>query len=556
MPTSVSPSRARVDSDRAQGTRSSADVQKAIAAWTQVIGPEHVKADAGTRDRYSRTTGFSAHRPLAIVYPDSTQQVQEILRISATYGIGVYPISRGKNWGYGDAAAMHENQVILDLRRMNRIIEVNSKMAYVVIEPGVTQGQLYADLKEHKTGLWMDSSGAGLVASIVGNVLDSGFGHTRYGDHCLTTCGMEVVLADGEVLQTGLGHYPGAKAHRTYRYGIGPFLDGLFTQSNFGVVTQMGVWLMPEPEDFSAFFLSTPNEAALADLVDRLAPLRMQGLLQSTIHIGNDLRIISGRTRYPFERTGGKTPLPPELRTAMREEAAIGAWNIAGAMYGSRETVAATRKAVRRALKGYRVMFLNDRTLRLAGAVQRTLARFGLGKSLGEKLESVRPIYGLLQGTPTDEPMRGAGWRVRGPMAAGAVDPLDCHAGLLWIAPVLPASGEDAQRVLRLMEPIFDKYGFEALVTFTMITERSLVCVTNISFDRREADEVTRARLCYQELTDRLFAQGYVSYRTGPAGMPKLDAGSSVFWDVTSRIKDALDPQGIISTGRYDPRAA
>jgi 4-cresol dehydrogenase (hydroxylating) len=240
----------------------------------------------------------------------------------------------------------------------------------------------------------------------------------------------------------------------------------------------------------------------------------------------------------------------------MRDEAAIGAWNVAGAIYGSRETVAATRKAVRRALKGYRVMFLNDRTLRLAGALQRTLARFGLGRGLGGKLESVRPIYGLLQGTPTDEPMRGAGWRVRGPIAVNATDPLDCHAGLLWVAPVLPATGVDAGHVLRLVEPIYEKYGFEALVTFTLITERSLVCVTNISFDRREADEVTRARVCYQELTDRLMAEGYVSYRTGPAGMSKLDSGSSVFWDVTSRIKDALDPQGIISTGRYDPRAA
>jgi 4-cresol dehydrogenase (hydroxylating) len=80
--------------------------------------------------------------------------------------------------------------------------------------------------------------------------------------------------------------------------------------------------------------------------------------------------------------------------------------------------------------------------------------------------------------------------------------------------------------------------------------------VTNVSFDRREAEEVTRARLCYQELTEKLAAEGYVSYRTGPGGMAKLDKGSSVFWDVTGRIKEALDPRGVISPGRYDPRAA
>src|SRR5258706_2338369 len=519
MASIVSPTRAPSSSTAG----SPIDVQAALRAWADVIGTGHVKADPQNRDRYARTTGLYAHRPLAILYPESTAQVQEALRIAATFHIGVHPISRGKNWGYGDAAATGENQVILDLQRMNRIIEVNPKLCYAVIEPGVTQGQLHRYLQEHHSGLWMDSSGAGLEASIVGNVLDRGFGHTRYGDHCLTTCGMQVVLADGKVLNTGLGHYPSAKAHRAYRYGVGPFLDGIFTQSNFGVVTQMGVWLMPEPEAFSAFFLSTPDETALADLVDRLAALRMQGLLHSTIHIGNDLRIISGRTRYPWERAGGKTPLPRELRAQMRAEFAIGAWNVAGGIYGSRETVAATQKAVRRALAPYRVMFLNDRKLQLAERLQRALGRIGLGRGLGEKLESVRPIYGLLQGIPTDEPMRGASWRVRGPVSTEPADPLDCHAGLLWIAPVLPATGPDAQHLLRLVEPIYEKHGFDALVTFTLITERSLVCVTNISFDRREADETGRAGLCYRELSDRLMAEGYIPYRTGPAGMSKLD---------------------------------
>jgi 4-cresol dehydrogenase (hydroxylating) len=533
------------------------NLQRALREWAAIIGPQHVQADAPTRDQYGRTTGLDAHHPLAILYPETTAQVREILRIASASGIGVYPISRGKNWGYGDATPAGANQVVLDLRRMNRIVEVNAKLGYAVIEPGVTQGQLYAYLKEHRTGLWMDSSGAGLEASVVGNVLDRGFGHTRYGDHCLTTCGMEVVLADGSVLNTGLGHYANARAKRTYRYGIGPFLDGIFTQSNFGVVTQMGVWLMPAPEAFAAFFVSTSDAGALADLVDRLAALRMQGLLQSTVHIGNDLRVLSSRTRYPWERAGGRTPLPEDVRAELRAQYAIGAWNVAGGIYGSRETVAATCRTIKRALSPYRVLFLNDWKLRLAGRAQKVLARLGLARGLGEQLESVRPIYGLLQGTPTDDPMRGVGWRVRGAMPDEPVDPLDCHAGLMWIAPVLPAEGTEADAVLRLVEPIYQKHGFDALVTFTLITERALVCVTNISFDRREADEAARARVCYQELTQRLMAEGYVSYRTGPAGMSKLDGGgSSVFWDVTSRIKDALDPAGVISPGRYDPRAA
>jgi hypothetical protein len=52
----------------------------------------------------------------------------------------------------------------------------------------------------------------------------------------------------------------------------------------------MGLWLMPEPESFRAFFFSSPDDASIADLVDRLSPLKKQGLLPSAVHIANDLR--------------------------------------------------------------------------------------------------------------------------------------------------------------------------------------------------------------------------------------------------------------------------
>ena len=60
-------------------------------------------------------------------------------------------------------------------------------------------------------------------------------------------CGMEVVLANGEVMRTGMGAMPGNKSWHVYKRGLGPTPDQLFMQSNFGIVTKMGVWLMPEP---------------------------------------------------------------------------------------------------------------------------------------------------------------------------------------------------------------------------------------------------------------------------------------------------------------------
>ncbi len=539
-------------------------LQNAIDAWQQALGPPHVAVDPAALARYARTTAPGIPQspaphpgpdsgPGAILFPDSTAQVQDIVRIAAQYGVPVYPISRGKNWGYGDANPPTPGQVIVDLQRMNRIIEVNPELAYAVIEPGVTQQQLSDYLTQHGHDLWMDSTGAGPQASLVGNTLDRGFGHTRYGDHFLNTCGMEVVLADGRILNTGFGHYPNAQAHRVYRYGVGPFLDGLFGQSNFGIVTQIGLWLMPKPEAFCAYFFSAPNDADLADLVDHLAKLRLAGLLQSTLHIANDLRAVSARTRYPWDLTGGQTPLPRAVRLKLRQQYGLGAWNGIGAVYGTAESVRVVKQAVRQALRGYRVKFLDDRRLSHAKRLRSLLGKIGLGRGLGELIDLVEPVYGLLKGVPSDEPLAGVSWRVRDAGPPKPIDPLDQHAGLMWVSPVLPTSGQAAQEVVTLIEPIYKKHGFEPLVTFTMITDRAMVCVSNLSFDQRQPQETRSAQACYDELMAALIANGYIPYRTGPGGYAKLVGEGSVFWSVAGQLKAMLDPHGIIAPGRYLP---
>ena len=137
---------------------------------------------------------------------------------------------------------------------MNRILDFSEDLAYVTIEPGVTQAQLFAFLREQRSKLWMDATGASPECSLIGNAVESGFGHTPYGDHFANSCGLEVVLPNGEVIDTGFARFPGAHAAPAYRWGVGPSLDGMFSQSNFGIVTRMTQWLMPAPEYFQAYY--------------------------------------------------------------------------------------------------------------------------------------------------------------------------------------------------------------------------------------------------------------------------------------------------------------
>lgn len=542
----------RIERDITTRRRGSASAtsQDSVQRFVARLGLAKIAWDWPEEDRFGRSTDGVARLPAAVVYPEATEEVQLAVRVAGELGVSLYPVSRGCNWGYGDASPPFAGQVVMDLRRMNQILEVNEELGYCVIEPGVTQGQLYDELQRRGGRLWMDATGAGPNASVVGNTLDRGFGHTRYGDHFQTACGMRVVLPDGELLDTGFGRYANAKAHRVFPYGVGPFIDGLFAQSNFGVVTRLGLWLQPKPDAFCAFFFSAKDDSDLEALVDRLAPLRRQGLIQSALHIANDLRVMSARTRYPWDEAAGETPLPNRLRDELQSRYQLGAWNGLGALTGSKATVKALRREVKHALRGFKTVFLDDRRLSIARGAMDVAGRLGLGQGLREQLEIVEPAYNLLKGEPSLEHLKGALWRVRGDVQDGA-DPLHANAGLIWVSPVLPMTSRHAREVLSIMDPIYQSHGFDHLVTLTMLNERAMVAVTNIAFDARDSGEAGRAKACYHALTGALQQAGYYPYRTGPSGYALLRGDGDRYWGLLSKLKSTLDPNATISPGRY-----
>ncbi|OFZ56157.1 MAG: hypothetical protein A2428_05400 [Bdellovibrionales bacterium RIFOXYC1_FULL_54_43] len=515
-------------------------------------------SDSETLDRYGRSTAFWSTRPLAVVLPTRREEVQKIVQVANQHGLALYPVSQGKNWGYGDACAPSDHQVIVDLSRMNRILEINRTLGYAVIEAGVTQGQLSKVLAEQKTGLWLDATGAGTSASILGNTVERGFGHTRYGDHFATTCGMEIVLPTGQILETGFGHYPAAKARHCFPYGVGPAFDGLFCQSNYGIITRIAIWLMPQPEAFCAFFFRNSKDDSLPYLVDQLRRLRMQGILTSSVHIANDLRAFSSRAEYPWKECGNETRLSTALRQQLRKKHFVGAWNGTGALYGTRRTVRAAFSEVKKALRGNLVLGFNDRSLGVAEKVVGGLTALGINASAFYGLRIIRPLYGLLKGIPSDDPLKGAFWRCRknsfinGEIPSG-FNLRDSDAGVVWISPVVPATGENAVEVERLIAGTFEKHGFDPLITFTLINERSLTGIVNMAFDRTNAEETRRAAACYDETLSGLIDAGYIPYRTGMPGFKKLHQYNSPFWELARQIKKTIDPNQVIAPGRYIP---
>ena len=180
-------------------------LEQAVAAMRGVVGDANVSTEAADLDRAGKATIPDPKRPAVIVFPGSASEVAAILRVCAQHKLPVWPVSTGRNWGYGSATAVREGSVLLRLARMNRILEVNERMAYAVIEPGVTYRQLRSHLDANHPDLWCDTTDGPPEGSVIGNALDRGLGVTHYGDHFATLCGMEVVLPTGEVVRTGGG---------------------------------------------------------------------------------------------------------------------------------------------------------------------------------------------------------------------------------------------------------------------------------------------------------------------------------------------------------------
>ena len=138
--------------------------------------------------------------------------------------------------------------MIVSLRRMNRVLEINEELGYAVVEPGVRWFDLYEAIQAggHKLMLSIPDLGWG---SVVGNTLDHGITYLPYGgDMARAVRHGGRARRTATLMRTGMGAMPGNQAWHLYKRGLGPTPDQLFMQSNFGIVTKMGIWLMPEPE--------------------------------------------------------------------------------------------------------------------------------------------------------------------------------------------------------------------------------------------------------------------------------------------------------------------
>jgi 4-cresol dehydrogenase (hydroxylating) len=514
---------------------------RAISEMTAVVGSQWVFTSDDDIDLYRDP--YSPRRdqpdeiiPSGAVAPKNLEEVRAIMRIADKFRVPIYPVSTGRNLGYGGAAPVLSGSLVLDLKRMNRIIEVNEDQAYAIVEPGVSYFDLYRYLQDNQIRLWIDFPGPGW-GSPLGNALDRGIGGYRYETsiHWTQHCGLEVVLANGDLVRTGMGAMPNAQTWATFKYGLGPDLDGLFSQSNFGVVTKMGFRMTREPQALMTGIITLPRHSDIHQAVPIFRQLIDQGVIRGQFGLLSPVAEDAYKVGYPDDGPFWKLmeqpqqPSDPEY-DAFFQAAGKPAWTAFLTFLGMEEVVQAQWASVKKCLGA----------IDGASFQEMPMTRF----PLSEAQRAAIPVKSW-------EPSLSAfamGTRAQGGWPTAST-------GHIFFSPIHPLTSHDILKARFEFTRVLRKLKVKTVDgNMALLSDRYAGIVMGLRLTE-DVGENARVRAAYLELVKVGTALGYGEYRTHAMFMGEVVDGFSfnnhALLRLAETLKDAIDPNGIISAGRY-----
>lgn len=532
------------------------DLSAALGAWINALGSQAVLGDDARIAPYVVDTTPLQRAISVVLRPTNIEGVVALVRIAGKYGVPIYPISTGLNWGYGTASPVVDGCALVDLSGMNRILDMQTETGLVTVEPGVTQRQLREWLDQRGLRYLVPVTGAGPDCSLLGNALERGYGITPHSDHFGALTWLEAVLPDGSIYRGSLSALGAEGVDKAFKWGMGPYLDGLFTQGAFGIVTRVCIALVPVPPRTEAFFFGLAQDDDLEEVVESVRDALMAvGSVCGAINLMNARRVLAMTEPYPRQAVPHGGVMPDALVRERSRRYQIFPWTGVGALYGEKLMVATAKRLVRQRLRGKvrRLFFMTPALARRVHCLTRLLPAGG-GR-LGNMTDKLDKTLRLLAGEPSEIALPLAYWKSGRIPDNGGMSPARDGCGLIWYSPLVPMIAERVRTYVDLVENICIKHGIEPLITLTSISPRCFDSTVPILFNRDNPAEAERADACYRELFEMGRGEGFLPYRMGVQYMDLVTAADNDFWRLVVKIKQAVDPGGIISPGRYCPRS-
>ncbi|MCI5109732.1 MAG: FAD-binding protein [Marivita sp.] len=236
---------------------SNTHIEATIVALREILG-DRLSTGPSILDQHSHDEAYTTPvLPDAVAFPETTQEVSQILKVCSQHGCPVVP------YGVGSSLEGHivpvQGGITVDTSRMNKVLQINESDLDAVVEPGVTRVQLNEELRA--TGLMFTvDPGADATLGGMAATRASGTNTVRYGTMADNVLALEVVLPDGQIIETG---------SRARKSSTGYDLTHLFvgSEGTLGIITKLTVKLRGQPEHVAAATCAFPDIASAVDTV-------------------------------------------------------------------------------------------------------------------------------------------------------------------------------------------------------------------------------------------------------------------------------------------------
>ncbi|MBO1256531.1 FAD-binding oxidoreductase [Alteromonas sp. 5E99-2] len=516
---------------------------------------------------YTQTTFANAPNFIGIIRPKKREFIAKALTFANQNNFHILPVSSNKNWGYGCLAknAPTLPMVVLDLSNLKGIYPTDKELGLITLEPGVTQEELRTYLDDNQWDCMVPVTGAGPTASVVSNAVERGYGITPHTDHFSACTAMKVFVPApdmcNEELSSAVSELDNSGIDfidKSFKWGMGPFIDGLFTQSNLGIVSEMTFRLAKNPSHFSAFYIQIFDPSKFEDSV-----LFIRKILQTyagsigSINLMDRARLLSMTVDNPNIDKDENVFLSNEQLLRLANENQTPEWLIVGSIYGEKAFVSAIKNHINKASKHLgKTLYSDGFVLKAAKFVLNLpFTHFPLMNAVRAKLHKLDQGVDIMLGRPNQVALPLAYWRNRAsqPSNENKLHPAHDKCGLLWYAPLIRMNPEVLTEFVLFVRLTMRKFDFDPFITFTNLRHDCIDSTVPIVFNLANEKETQRAKQCLSALIEQGRDKGFVPYRLPTEEQHKLSKNTP-YWKCVNKIKQSLDPNGILSPGRYHER--
>ena len=517
---------------------------------------------------FNRTTEGFQQDIACCVTVKSVSAIQKLVHLANTLAsdeqlaFTIHPVSTGQNWGYGSATPNYSSKpiVLVSLKELNKITYFDSNSGLCSVQPGVTQQQLFDYLTQHQAPFMVPVTGAGPSCSILSNALERGYGITPIADHFSSVTRIAGILPNGEYYHSSIADMDKSDlqlADKCYKWKLGPYLDGIFTQSGNMIVTEITLSLARTPQAFDSFYLRFYGENSFERAHESIQQIfkTLKGVVGG-INLMDSTRVLAMVADNPQPKAAHKV-MTDEQKQLLRQQNDVPDWTVVGTLYGSKRVVAAAKRDIKTSVKQFadKLFFSESKRIKLIKNTLRFLGPNAL-PTVRQQLNSLAQATAIMTGKPNEIALPLAYWRNPhiSPSSGQTLNPAKDGCGLLWYAPLIPANIDAMKTFVEMVRNITVKFNIDPMITFTHTSEFNIDSTVPILFDLSNPDAVCDAHACLETLLNEGLKHGYVPYRLNISQQQSLNP-HAISWKTAGIIANALDPNGIISPTRYNPAA-